>query len=475
MRTSWAAALLIGLRAVSWAANPAEPNQPLPLPPGSEADKRSYYPLGEGYYWIYENLETGKPMRMSVVGSFEHFGPSAQYFSGPAYEVNLEKTEVSSYWCIGVPWNLAWILGYAPDGSVVGAGNFLWDYLTGLSVPGGFLNYYSLDTSLPQKPPYLLVKPNPPLTEQVSYSQAYPTRPGVDIDPIPLQSNDAPVSWNVIWRAGTVNVPAYSGPVVIATYNEENEQIEDWYYAQGVGVVKIVSFKQGGTTFPLPVELNLVSYSLVGQTTPAPTIPLRDRLIFAANAYHSLNYSQWTSFYNTVSSTSSPSPADACLSPAETEAVMAVDAFLAAIAQAGRCGTPPSPEPVTCRLLVNGSAAGGTFLVGGTSPTYSILSNKSNLTAFWHGTREGVTDVPPNTPVTYFPTGIVYTSDRSTGVFFTYPSFTAGQAGVYTRSVELRDAENVVVCAESNTVTVNAAVAPVADANSVRTAIGLAR
>jgi hypothetical protein len=423
----------------------AAPNQPLPV--SGQPNARSYWPLYPGYYWIYQNSVSGQFLRISVVGTVPYFGPSAYYFAGPAYQVDFEKQDASSYWCIGAPWNLAWFLGYAADGSVISSGDYMWDFTTGLSV-NDVWDYYSLQSGTP---PYLLVKPNPPLDSTFSYPQAYPQRAGVSFEPLNNgpAGNDAwsPTTWSVTWSAQSVSVPAYSGPTIMAEYDEGGQQVEDWHYAQGIGVVKIVSRTQGGVTWPAPVEMNLVSYSLIPRSMPTPTLTLRDRVAFAADAIDGLSYLQWKRYYDEQSLVPAPSPAQVCLSDAQANSPRSLDSFLALVQEAGTCV--PASATVTCQLLVNDSSTGAVFSVGGAAANYTLVSSVANLKAYWKGTKDGVVDVPPDTLVNYIPLGTVFTSDRPTGVFFAYPSLSPGQAANqpgYLRSVELRDSSGATVC-----------------------------
>jgi hypothetical protein len=434
------------------------PNQPLPVP-ADGPDNRLYWPLEPGYTWILEDSTTHLPTRVAVYSIPPGFGPSAQYGVSRVYDVHFEKTDPGSYWTVGQPWDLHWFLGYDSQGFLVSTGSWFWDYTTGLQA-GSTWNYYSGDS---QNPPYLLLMPSPADNQSANYQLSYPQHAGVTYAPLAddASGNDgfSTGMWNVTWSAENISVPAYSGPVITAHYDEGGNQLEDWSFARGLGPVRIISRLQGGnpTRDNGPVEIDLVSYSL-NKTGGLPYIlTVRDQLAAAANAYGGLPFARWSYFYaQVVLEPPAPSAAQACLDAGEEAQPLDIDTYLFLISKAGKCTAPaqiPAPiasPPVTCGLEVNGSTGPVRFSVGGAMQKYTVNSNTDNLEAYWLDWN-GDARMPDlaGTQVSYFSSGAVFTTSDPNGATFVYPPFTDQDATVssgFTRQIELRDKNGKTVC-----------------------------
>ena len=71
-------------------------------------------------------------------------------------------------------------------------------------------------------------------------------------------------SWVTEFKPDFIITDIYTGPVIRGHYEEGNsskpsEQVEDWYFAPNIGVVKIVDYRQGFKDFSPPLVLERVS------------------------------------------------------------------------------------------------------------------------------------------------------------------------------------------------------------------------
>ena len=434
------------------------PNQPLPVP-ANGPDNRPYWPLDPGYTWILEDTVTHLPTRVAVYSLIQSFGPSTQYQLPIVYDVHFEKTDPSSYWDVGTPWNLHWFLGYDNQGFLLSTGTWFWDFTTGLQA-GDTWNNYSGDS---QHPPYLLLSPNPANGQNVTYPLAYPRHAGVTYAPLTdgVTGNAGYTTgmWSVTWTAENISVPAYSGPVITAHYDEGGNQVEDWSFARGVGLVRIISRLQGGnpTRENGPVEIDLVSYSLNATDGLPYVLTLRDQLAAAANAYAGLTFTQWSTYYEQINPRASvATAAQACLDASQQTQTLDIDTFFSLMNGAGSCTTPAqvpapiAPRPVTCQLRINGSAGPAHFTADGEIQSYTLVSNTDNLRAYWLQRLNGLPDLDvTGTAVSYFPTGSLFTTSDPNGATFVYPPFAGLDATLtpsFARQIELRDQNGSTVC-----------------------------
>ena len=209
-----------------------------------------FWPLVPGNEWNFERSDNGHTLKISVMPQLKEFGcgkfPVHIYF---------EKKDADAYWGPSLENNLHWILGVNPNGDIRGFGHYVAD-LSG-QLLAGTMNYRSMVSDIPA---YLILRGNQKAFQYVSNRHALPSSELFTNSCLP-DLDQYPSLWNVFWTRTAVSTPGYSGPAIKASFDEISggRQIEDWYFAQGIGVVRIVVKDLDNKPI---VDMSLRSYSL---------------------------------------------------------------------------------------------------------------------------------------------------------------------------------------------------------------------
>jgi len=218
--------------------------------------KNPWWPLVPGNSWTLKKSDNGHPLTIIV----EPIQPTFGCGNNPIH-LNFVKTDADAYWGPGSATDLQWFLGVQGNGDLMGYGYYTTDFSG--NPQGGTMNFRSIN---PDIPAYFLIPGNVTNNQTVSNRHALPTSPNITDECLP-NTNNYYSTWNVNWTYTTVSVPAYSGPALLAHYDEQTgggRQIENWYFAQGIGITRIETEEVDGTT---DVDMQLASYSLMDAST----------------------------------------------------------------------------------------------------------------------------------------------------------------------------------------------------------------
>jgi len=238
-----------------------------------------YWPLIIGNQWTLRNTNTSAILNVTVQVSP---GPTPAFgcYEYPAY-VTFNKSEISNYWAPGAAWNLDWYIVTDPDTlDIFAVGGLISNMTTGeVLLDAGTTQYRS---RMAKKVPYLLIPGDyVPInaTNPVNYycTQAYPWIWGINFTCIP-QDDPYIQQWNVTWTIEWVDTPAFSGNALKARFHEVYKnvyvQIEDWYFAYEIGLVKIVDLMGGSVYLNPPMELELIHYVVESKPVPSTDEPV---------------------------------------------------------------------------------------------------------------------------------------------------------------------------------------------------------
>jgi len=235
-----------------------------------------YWPFTLGNQWTLRNTNTSAILNLTVEkspGVNSTFG----CYDNPAY-LTFNKSEISNYWAPTAPLNLDWyVVTDETTLDVFAIGGFVSNWSTGIPVYNAGTTQYR--SRMPGKLQYLLVPGNYALINETGTSyyveQAYPWIRGINYTCIP-QDDPYVETWNVTWSIEWVATPAYSGYAMKAHYHEnwmdKYVQVEDWYFAKNIGVVKIVDLMGGSVPFDPPMVLELVHFIVNTKDPPIENV-----------------------------------------------------------------------------------------------------------------------------------------------------------------------------------------------------------
>jgi len=223
-----------------------------------------YWPLIAGNQWTLRNTNTSAILIITVDVS-PGDGPAFGCYDFPSY-LTFNKSAVNGYWAPGAPLNLDWYVTVDEVTlDVFAIGGFVSNMSSGIPIYAAGTTQYR--SRMPGKNQYLLVPGDYASVNETGISyyveQAYPWIRGINYTCIP-QDDPYIETWNVTWNMEWVDTPAYVGMAMKAHYHEnwmdKYVQVEDWYFAKNIGVVKIVDLMGGSVPFDPPVVLEVIHY-----------------------------------------------------------------------------------------------------------------------------------------------------------------------------------------------------------------------
>lgn len=360
-----------------------------------------YWPTTVGNKWVMRNPNTKEVTKITVQPSRAQFGCTPNMLGTGntsavgVYEVDFTKLDPANYWGQGDYLNFRWFLGMQPAGQLPAgyAGHLLafgwqapnysfglpdyvpqdnypyfnYDYGVHASVGSGVIDL--LNTDNPRKPPYELLPANgviPPgggfFGDQIQIDLPQKSVVGnegvvysvLNTDCATVTGAERHYTWQVQWSTASANTPGYSGPVLKARYIEtdtSNNDVwqEDWYYAYGIGPVRIDGAYGKGVDelHPLPAMeqlLELVSYTQGTGQVETPFITLKDALV-AKSDQNAATFAQWSSLFSGVTNLKAPTFAAACGNPISEGVQTSVDTFLGLLENIGQSCSPVQYAP----------------------------------------------------------------------------------------------------------------------------------
>lgn len=298
----------------------------------------NYWPLNSGNRWVFRNTATLQPVVMRS-------GVATLFNCQSATPLTIYKTDPSNYWAPTNQANLHWFIRTEPDGTIWAPGWYNADLAGGLTNPETTTVVPKIGES---RKPYILIKNSATQTNEslilTKYISTPPQNGQPDLRPFTCVSDPgtgADHTWTVTYSNESLSTPGYFGPVVKATYDELGpigQFKEEWYFANGIGPVKIHTIKQ--ESIDINITLELVTYT--PGATAGPEVTLRDLLAARTGAVGGLTFNQWNSAFVSSTGRSAPGPSDVCLNPLNTWMAMTLDSYLSYLENWGTtCSTIP--------------------------------------------------------------------------------------------------------------------------------------